>query len=523
MSGKTQKWDQLFLCSFVTVLYFSNSVFIVMNYMKFQNCRFIIARDKFLGIDNLELSDTGCVAFVGANGSGKTSLAKALARELVIASGQVSIDVNLDIARISFEKQVNIIEEDFKLRNSDNASESELYGITSRQLLESTCRSSPEVMKALCDRLDITKLLDFPYHVISSGEGRKVMIARAILANKNVVIMDAPFDGIDVQTRRDLMSIFYELYESNRLVVLIVNRYDEIPEFAQHIGIISDCELIKFGTRQQMLADLEFMQLKNSESIASLAVPDAPSDAPVYNFDGPLVEMEDVVVRYMDKVIINHLTMTINRGENWQITGPNGAGKSTLLSLITGDHPQGYSNNLKLFGIRRGSGETIWDIKKKIGFVSPSFHLSYRVNCSVRNVILSGYYDSIGLYEMPGDEKLLLADKWLNVIGLETAANAPFMSLSFGQQRIVLIARALVKHPPVLILDEPLQGLDAVSRLLVKKFVEYLMKSGSTQVLFVSHHKEDAPLGITNILEFVPSGVSYKYRFTDMKEGVGGQ
>ncbi len=485
--------------------------------MKFQNCRFIIARDKFLTIDNLELPDTGCVTFVGANGSGKTSLAKALSRELVLASGKASIDVNLDIARISFEKQVSIIESDFRLRNSDNASEDELYGITSRQLIDSVSRASPAVEKALCDRLDITKLLDLPYHVISSGEGRKVMIARAILAAKNVIIMDAPFDGIDVQTRRSLTDIFYELYESNRLVILIVNRYDEIPDFAQQIGIISDCELIKFGTRQQMLADLEFMQLKNSEAVANLSVPDAPSDAPVYNFDGPLVEMEDVVVRYMDKVIINHLSMKINRGENWQITGPNGAGKSTLLSLITGDHPQGYSNKLRLFGIRRGSGETIWDIKKKIGFVSPSFHLSYRVNCSVRNVILSGYFDSIGLYEMPGDEKLLLADKWLKVIGMETMANNPFMSLSFGQQRIVLIARALVKHPPVLILDEPLQGLDAVSRLLVKSFVEYLMLSGSTQVLFVSHHKEDAPRGITNVLEFIPHGVSYTYRFLNTK------
>ncbi len=482
--------------------------------MEFKNCSFVIARNKFLKIEDLQLPDTGCVAFVGSNGSGKTSLARALSRELVIASGKACIDVKLDIARISFEKQVQIIADDYKLRNSDNASEAELYGITSRALIESCCKSSDQVVEALCNRLDITKLLDLPYYVISSGEGRKVMIARAILANKNVLIMDAPFDGLDVNTRKDLMNIFYELYLSNRLIILIVNRYDEIPHFADYVGIIDDCQLVKFGSRQQMSADLEFMQMKNAESLANRAVPPAPHDAQVFDITDPIVEMQDVVVRYMDKIIINHLTMEIRRGEHWQITGPNGAGKSTLLSLITGDHPQGYSNSLKLFGVQRGSGETIWDIKKKIGFVSPAFHLAYRVNCSVLNVILSGYFDSIGLYDNPGDEKVLLARQWLSVIGLDTMANTPFKSLSFGQQRIILIARALVKHPPVLILDEPLQGLDSMSRLLVKRFVEYLMTSGSTQILFVSHHREDAPAGITNILEFVPKGATYDYKFT---------
>ncbi|MBQ8708565.1 MAG: molybdate ABC transporter ATP-binding protein ModF [Succinivibrionaceae bacterium] len=483
--------------------------------MKFSNCRFIIARDVFFTIDDLELPDSGCITFVGANGSGKTSLARALSRELVLASGNASVDVGLDIARISFEKQLKIIDDDYKLRSSDNASEDELYGVTSRQLIESSARAAPEAVSALCQRLDIAKLLDLPYHVISSGEGRKVLIARAILADKNVIIMDAPFDGLDVKTRQDLKDIFYSYYESNRLVILIVNRYDEIPEFSDYVGIISERQVVKFGPRGRMMADLEFMQLQNNEALERVAPPPAPKDYDVIIPDGPLVEMEDVVVRYMDKIILNHLSMKVEKGQHWQITGPNGAGKSTLLALITGDHPQGYSNRLKLFGVQRGSGETIWDIKKNIGFVSPSFHLAYRVNCSVLKVILSGYFDSVGLYENPGDEKLLLARQWLHVVGLETMANAPFQSLSFGQQRIVLIARALVKHPPLLVLDEPLQGLDVMSRLLVKKFVEYLMKSGDTQILFVSHHREDAPEGITNILEFVPSGSVYTYRFSE--------
>ncbi|MVY95619.1 ATP-binding cassette domain-containing protein, partial [Enterobacteriaceae bacterium 8376wD7] len=153
-------------------------------------------------------------------------------------------------------------------------------------------------------------------------------------------------------------------------------------------------------------------------------------------------------VSYNDRPVINHLSWTVNPGEHWQIVGPNGAGKSTLLSLITGDHPQGYSNDLTLFGRRRGSGETIWDIKKHIGYVSSSLHLDYRVSTTVRNVILSGYFDSIGIYQAVSDKQHKLVQQWLDILGIDKrTADAPFHSLSWGQQRLALIVRALVKHP----------------------------------------------------------------------------
>ncbi|VEC58153.1 Putative molybdenum transport ATP-binding protein modF [Klebsiella aerogenes] len=167
------------------------------------------------------------------------------------------------------------------------------------------------------------------------------------------------------------------------------------------------------------------------------------------------------MVSYNDRPVINHLSWTVNPGEHWQIVGPNGAGKSTLLSLVTGDHPQGYSNDLTLFGRRRGSGETIWDIKKHIGYVSSSLHLDYRVSTNVRNVILSGYFDSIGIYQAVSDKQHKLVQQWLDILGIDKrTADAPFHSLSWGQQRLALIVRALVKHPTLLILDEPLQGLE---------------------------------------------------------------
>lgn len=226
----------------------------------------------------------------------------------------------------------------------------------------------------------------------------------------------------------------------------------------------------------------------------------------------PRIVLNDGVVSYNDRPILHHLSWRVNPGEHWQIVGPNGAGKSTLLSLITGDHPQGYSNDLTLFGRRRGSGETIWDIKKHIGYVSSSLHLDYRVSTTVRNVILSGYFDSIGIYQAVSDRQRKLAQQWLDILGIDKrTADAPFHSLSWGQQRLALIVRALVKHPTVLILDEPLQGLDPLNRQLVRRFVDVLIRQGETQLLFVSHHAEDAPACITHRLEFVPDGERYKY------------
>lgn len=199
-------------------------------------------------------------------------------------------------------------------------------------------------------------------------------------------------------------------------------------------------------------------------------------------------------------------------GQHWQIVGPNGAGKSTLFSLVTGDHPQGYSNDLTLFGRRRGSGETIWDIKRHIGYVSSSLHWDYRASASPRSVILSGFFDSIGVYPSPSERQQPLTRQWLRLLGLESQADAAFHGLSWGQQRLTLIARALVKHPALLIPDEPLQSLDPLNRQRVRRWVDVLIGQGSTQLLFVSHHAEDAPECITHRLTFVPDGERYRYQ-----------
>lgn len=325
---------------------------------------------------------------------------------------------------------------------------------------------------------------------------------------------DEPFDGLDVQSRAQLAALLASLNQQGYTLVLVLNRFDEIPDFVHYAGVLADCSLTEIGEKAVLLRQALIAQLAHSEKLDGIALPepDAPSARHGLEPDQPRIVLRDGVVAYDDRPILNHLSWTVNPGEHWQIVGPNGAGKSTLLSLITGDHPQGYSNDLTLFGRRRGSGETIWDIKKHIGYVSSSLHLDYRVSTTVRNVILSGFFDSIGIYQAVSDKQHKLAQQWLDILGMDNrVADAPFHSLSWGQQRLALIVRALVKHPTLLILDEPLQGLDPLNRQLIRRFVDVLISEGETQLLFVSHHAEDAPSCITHRLEFVPDGEQYRY------------
>ncbi|BFO08855.1 molybdate ABC transporter ATP-binding protein ModF [Serratia rubidaea] len=367
----------------------------------------------------------------------------------------------------------------------------------------------------LAAQFGISALLERRFKYLSTGETRKTLLCRALMRQPDLLILDEPFDGLDVASRAQLAELLAQLAQQGYTLVLVLNRFDEIPDFVQQVGVLADCTLASQGPRQQVMAEALVAQLAHSENLAGLALPasEDPQQQSALPADQPRIVLRDGVVSYNDRAIIDRLSWQVDPGQHWQIVGPNGAGKSTLLSLITGDHPQGYSNDLTLFGRRRGSGETIWDIKRHIGYVSSSLHLEYRVSSSVRNVIISGFFDSIGIYQAVSDRQRQLSEQWLQLLGLDGArGETPFHSLSWGQQRLALIARALVKHPALLILDEPLQGLDPLNRQLVRRFIDVLIGEGATQLLFVSHHAEDAPQCITHRLSFVPAGDGYRYQ-----------
>ena len=196
----------------------------------------------------------------------------------------------------------------------------------------------------------------------------------------------------------------------------------------------------------------------------------------------------------------------MERGENWKISGPNGCGKSTLVNLVTGDHAQCYSNEVTVMGMRRGQGESIWDSKKFVGIVSPSLHQQHRVGCTALQVVASGFFDSVGIYQEGSPEQWKAAKAWLDLAGMTPWSGRPFRSLSYGQQRLLLVARALVKQPPLLVLDEPCQGLDPMNRALVLKVIDRIALTGLTQILYITHELEDRLECVTHELRHDGAG-----------------
>ena len=480
--------------------------------LQIKNAVFKISDFRIFTIESLTINDGDIVAFVGRNGSGKSVLAKALAGDQPLLSGEV-INQFKSIAHISFEHLQKIIDDEWKRNNTDMLSDNEDdTGLTTAEIIQETYQDA-ELCKHLAQQFGIEHLLERRFKYLSTGETRKTLICRTLMSQPDLLILDEPFDGLDVASRANLAEKLSQLSAQTITIIMVLNRFNEIPPFVKNIGLLANCQLLKFGPKDTILDDVAIKQLANLEQLSNFTLPE-PDETPIQLPDTlDRIILNNGYVQYDGKAIINGLNWLVKANENWQIVGPNGAGKSTLLSLITGDHPQGYSNDLTLFGRKRGSGETIWDIKRHIGYVSSSFHLDYRVSLSVENVLISGYFDSIGVYQAISDKQSKLVKQWLQLLDLTDLAEKPFHSLSWGQQRLILIARALVKHPTLLILDEPLQGLDQLNRELVKSWIDNLIDKGDTQLLFVSHHAEDAPKCITHRLTFVPNEtVGYQYK-----------
>jgi molybdate transport system ATP-binding protein len=212
------------------------------------------------------------------------------------------------------------------------------------------------------------------------------------------------------------------------------------------------------------------------------------------------ITMKNVTITYGEKKILAGIDWEVQRGERWLLSGPNGAGKSTLLSLVTGDNPQAYANEIYLFDRRRGSGESIWDIKRKIGFLSPELHLFFDQGCSAFEAIASGLFDTIGLFRQLSDDQIELVDHWMKITGIHSLRSKRLFELSAGQQRIVLLVRALVKNPPLLILDEPCQGLDREKEAELLELINAVCLHGNKTMVFVTHYANERPSCIKNFI-----------------------
>ena len=314
--------------------------------------------------------------------------------------------------------------------------------------------------------------LDKPLVTLSSGELRKFQLARALLSGPETLVIDNPYIGLDPRTRTLLSKLLERLGETTHLV-LVLSRAAEIPSFITHVIPVSGGQM---GEKVPLQAFLDGV------------LPPA------------VIRMRNITIRYGERVVMDSLDWTVREGEHWALTGANGSGKSTLLSLINADNPRAYAYDIELFGRPRGSGESIWDIKGKIGFVSPELHRAFRVDAPALDIVTSGFFDTEGLFRKPSAEQRSKALCWMEEFGIGHLAEIPFLRLSSGYQRLCLVVRAFVKDPPLYILDEPLQGLDENLRFRVKSLLDKYCGAPGKTLVMVTHYPEEYPACIDHSL-----------------------
>jgi molybdate transport system ATP-binding protein len=374
-----------------------------------------------------------------------------------------------------------------------------------RRLLETSAKGI-EGVPGIADRLALKPLLDQPLRSLSTGEMRRFLLARALLRKPRLLILDEPFDGLDPAMRHQFAQIVDDLVRKGLQTVMVTHRPEEILPVMTHYLMLGETGVLAKGE-----LPLETPVRKGAGPVRQ-PVATGTSDARGTVLSGdsgkddPLIRMVDVSVAYGERRVLENLNWCVRGGEHWLVSGPNGAGKSTLLRLISADHLQAYANDIFLFGRKRGTGESIWEIKQRIGLVSGEFQVRYRRPISGFQVVLSGFFDSVGLFRHANQAQRQQARDWIALLQLEPLAEAAFNRMSSGQQRMVLIARAVVKNPELLILDEPCQGLDAANRARVLAMVAHIGTHTPTNLIFTTHHTDERPLCMTHELRLAGDG-----------------
>jgi len=454
----------------------------------------------FNGVDilkniNLTIQPGEQWAIVGKSGSGKTTLAHAFTGK-IFHSGALSFH----LPNRTHANRILLIEQQHHFKNRSNTSDfyyQQRYNssdsedtITVQEVLQPFM--SPTPATNWIEQLHLTHVLPEPLIQLSNGENKRLQLAQALYLDPAVLIMDNPFIGLDVEGRQSLHRILDTIVASGISIILITPP-QELPDCITHVAELENGKLVTAGKRSA------------TQVQTAAVVPTLPANiiqklkaAGETNHFTTAVKMVDVSIRYGERTILQNIHWEVKKGECWSISGPNGAGKSTLLSLVTADNPQAYANELYLFDQRRGSGESIWDIKRRIGFVSPELHVYFDRGTSCFDVIASGLFDTIGLFRQisVAQQEQVLA--WIQLLQLQALQHRPLFQLSLGQQRMVLLARALVKNPPLLILDEPCQGLDDEQISYFKMLINQLCETFNTTLLYVSHYNKDLPDCVTN-------------------------
>lgn len=475
-------------------------------------CR--VGRNKVLRIDDFAVRRGEHWCLFGPNGAGKTMLANLILGARIESAQYVhhapDFNPGTQTFVVSFEEQQRLWQRDSRLDISEYSSDAIDQGTTVAALLASARRRGSQdqsVADNLLSALGLLDLRDRGIRYLSSGQVRRALLARGLYGvsadHGGLLILDEPLETIDQATRDRIDGVIQRSLGPQFASLYLCRRQRDIPAWASHLALLSDLRLQQQGTLSAIRQSAAFTALTTvqpdlPETLPNSGCVDASTDA------AALVELTGVHAGYGDKPVLVDINWTLWPGDQVLIAGPNGCGKSTLLSLIDGDNHKGYGQDVKLFGRRKGSGESVWDIKARFGVVSNELHNKYVKGWRVLDVVVSGFFDSVGLYDDSGGREKETARRWLAVVGLADQEQARYHELSFGQQRLVLLARAMVKQPRLLVLDEPCVGLDDYHRRLILKLLDAIAAQTATQLLYVSHVPEEQPDCINRRYRLVP-------------------
>lgn len=454
---------------------------------------------------NLHIGKGEHIAIVGPNGGGKSLLVDTITGRYPLLMNEVAYDFSPlesemvcdNVKYITFRDSYGDSDATYYYQQRWNTHDIDETPIV-RDLLPAC--ADGELKDALYDLFGVEAMLDKHIILLSSGELRKFQLTKTLLSGPRVLIMDNPFIGLDAKTRDLLHVLLRRLTEMTRLqVILVLSKTDDIPEFITHVIPVEDRTCgdkisLQEYLHQRREVPAHVLPEEKRERILNL-----PYGENLYHAEH-IVDLNKVSIRYGDRTILKDLDWTVRCGEKWALSGDNGSGKSTLLSLVCADNPQSYACDIALFGRKRGSGESIWEIKKHIGYVSPEMHRAYLKNLPAIDIVASGLHDSIGLYRKMQEKDRAVCEWWMDIFGIADLKDRNFLQLSSGEQRMVLLARAFVKDPELLILDEPLHGLDMRNRRLVKDVIEAFCERKDKTMIMVTHYQEELPAVITNAL-----------------------
>jgi molybdate transport system ATP-binding protein len=437
----------------------------------------------------------------GTSGSGKTTLAKAIAGKIFYKG---SIQLNSDRPNIIFVEQQYFFKtlshtNDFYYQQRYNSFDSD-DALTVVQELVKITQDETLIDELLAQFLLAHRKNDSLLH-LSSGEHKRFQLINAFLQDADIFIFDSPFTGLDVDSRKMVKDLIEQ--RSSVSTFVVIADIEDVPATVTHVAQLEKGRLKSFGT----IKEFEGSSTNRFQPTGfNGAIPLQPDRAD-FNV---AVKFENVCVAYGEKTIFSNINWQVNRGERWLLKGANGSGKSTLIGLITGDHPQAYANDIFLFDRRRGSGESIWDIKQKTGFVSPELHWYYDKTISVYHTIASGFFDTVGVYKAIDHEQHIAVEQWLSFLNLEAKAAEPLYVLSTSEQRLTLLARALVKNPPLVILDEPCQGLDEQQVNEFVGLIDEVCERLNKTLIYVSHYENEIP-GCVDKVMLLENGREKKY------------